>query len=271
MSEAQPPEEVGCEAGRPTVVAATTVGVVVAMAVLLAACGIGTDDAPRDIVAPAPADVEDGRTAITATATTLIYLVGHDDDGRFVLMPIARDTTETLSNALQALFNGPTARELNADLRSAIPATTRLVKAVPNNDVVTIDVSDDLTRLSGSTLVDAIGQIVLTATSVTGTTGVLITVGDVPHPWPLPDGSTSVEPLTSDDYSALLADRPTPVTDPTVDTVPTTTTPPPTTATTIVVVETPPATTVAITVAETEPPPPPETDPPDVGPPITPA
>lgn len=232
---------------------------------LLAACGIDPDEAPRDVAAPAPAaDVQDGKTVITATETTLIYLVGHDDDGRFVLLPIARDATETINNALRSLFAGPTARELNADLRTAIPATTRLVKAVPNNDVVTIDVSEDLLGLSGSALVDAVGQIVLTATNVTGITGVVITVDDVAHPWPLPDGATTLEPLGREDYESLLPDRRSPVTDPTVDTVPTTTTAPTTTTTT-----TPPTTlapvieTVPATVAETEPPP-------DMGPAPTP-
>ena len=238
--------------------------VLIVLAAVLAGCGIGHDDRPRDLGAPIAAEVENDRTAITATATTLIYLVGHDDDGRFVLMPIARDVTETISNALVALFEGPTARELNADLRSAIPATTRLVKAVPNNDVVTIDVSEDLTRLSGSTMVDAIGQIVLTATNVTGVDRVVITVADVVHPWLLPDGSTSVDPLTRKDFESLLPDRPTPVTDPTPTTntiAPTTTTPP--------VVETPPATTVAETPPPTEPP---ATEPPpEMGPAGTPA
>ena len=118
---------------------------IVAAAVVLVACGIGADDAPRDINAPVRQESgDDDRTAITATATTLIYLVGHDDDGRFVLKPVARDTTATITNALQALFNGPRVRETNADLRTAIPSSTRLLKVVPNNDVVTIDVTPNL-------------------------------------------------------------------------------------------------------------------------------
>jgi hypothetical protein len=241
-------------------------------ALVLAACGISPDEAPRDIAAPAPAaDVQDGRSVITATQTTVIYLVGHDDDGRFVLMPIARDATETINNALLALFDGPTARELNADLRTAIPATTRLVKAVPNNDVVKVDVSDALLGLNGSALVDAIGQIVLTATNVTGITSVVITIDDIPHPWPRPDGSTTLEPLRRKDYESLLPDRRTPVTDPTVDTVPTTastTTVAPATAPPVV--ETPPATTVADTVAPAETPPAETVPAPDMGPSPTP-
>jgi hypothetical protein len=235
----------------------------VATVAFLAGCGISTEDAPRDIDAPVrPDSGENGRTAITATATTLIYLVGHDDDGRFVLRPIARDTTETITNALQSLFEGPTQRELNADLRSAIPSTARLLKAVPNNDVVIIDVSDALIHLSGAALIDAVGQIVLTATNVTGVTGVVITVGDVAHPWPLPDGSTTVDPLTRRDYESLLPDHRVPATDPTVaptlDTVATTTTVPPTT----IPETTPPATTIAV--PDTPPPTPPATEPENV-------
>ena len=250
-------------------IAGRRIGVLAATAALLTGCGIGGDDAPRDIVNPAPAaDVDDARSAITATATTTIYLVGHDDDGRFALMPVARDTTETISNAVQALFDGPTPRELNADLRSAIPATTRLVKAVPNNDVVTIDVSADLAQLSGSALVDAVGQIVLTATDVTGITRVVITIDDTDHPWPLPDGTTTLEPLARDDYDELLPTHgATAVTAPPVESVApttvaeTTTTVAPSTSTEPVATEAP-----IVTDAAAEPPPP-ETDPPaEMGP-----
>ena len=71
-----------------------------------------------------------------------------------------------------------------------------------------------------------------------------------------PRRGDQLEPLDRDDYESLLPDRRSPVTDPTVDTVPTTTTAPTTTTTT-----TPPTTlapvleTVPATVAETEPPP----------------
>ena len=246
---------------------------IVVAAVVLVACGISADDAPRDINSPVRQESgDDDRTAITATATTLIYLVGHDEDGRFVLMPIARDTTATITNALQELFNGPRVRETNADLRTAIPSSTRLLKAAPNNNIVTIDVTPNLAALSGSTLVDAIGQIVLTATGVTGVTGVLITIGDEPHPWPLPDGSTSTEPLERSDYESLLPAHNTPVTDPVpVTDAPTTTVAatlaPETTTTTTTTTAPPP--TAAPTAAPIEPPPdteaPPDTGDPAVG------
>jgi hypothetical protein len=190
---------------------------VVALAVL-GGCGINTDQSPRDINAPArPNNSSDiGKTGITATSTSVIYLVGHDDTGRFVLKPTARDVTETIDNALQALFNGATQRELNADLRSAIPSSTRLLGALPNNDIVTVDVSAELADLKGSTLVDAIGQIVLTATDVTGVSGVVVTIGSVVHPWPTPDGRLTTDPLTRADYIVLLPNSGVRATDPTV-------------------------------------------------------
>ncbi len=163
-------------------------------------------------------------------------------------------------------------RETNADLRTAIPSSTRLLKAAPNNNIVTIDVTPNLAALSGSTLVDAIGQIVLTATGVTGVTGVLITIGDEPHPWPLPDGSTSTEPLERSDYESLLPAHNTPVTDPVpVTDAPTTTVAvtlaPETTTTTTTTTAPPP--TAAPTAAPIEPPPdteaPPDTGDPAVG------
>jgi Sporulation and spore germination len=193
------------------------------LAMALTACGISTDATPRDVGAAVRQDnnaADNGQTGITATSTSVIYLVGHDDTGRFVLRPAARDVTETIDNALQALFSGPTPRELNDDLRTAIPSRTRLVSATPNNDVVTIDVTDPLAELTGSTLVDAIGQIVLTATDVTGVNGVVITVATVVHPWPTAGGELTTDPLTRADFSVLLPNSGVKATDPTVPETP---------------------------------------------------
>lgn len=251
--------------GRGASLAGLAASVMCAVA-MLTACGIITDRSPRDINAPArPNNSSDiGKTGITATSTSVIYLVGHDDTGRFALEPTARDVTETIDNALQALFAGPTPRELNADLRSAIPASTRLMSALPNNDIVTVDVTDPIAELTGSTLVDAIGQIVLTATDVTGVSGVVITIDSVTHPWPTPDGGFTTEPLTRADFVALLSNSGVQATDPTVAPtgVPTTAT----TAGTVAVAPAPPATTATATATTATPaatpPPTAATDPP---------
>ncbi len=221
--------------------------------VVLAACGITADDAPRDINAPAHPDNagDNGQTAITATNTSVIYLIGHDDTGRFVLKPIARDVTATIDNALAALFAGATPRELNADLRSAIPASTRLISATPNNDIVTVDVTDPLTGLSGATLVEAVGQIVLTATNVTGVSGVVITIDDVAHPWPTPDGQLTTDPLTRNDFTALLPNSGVRATDPTVAPTSPTTVAPTSPTTVAPTVTAAPSSTTPVTTAAT--------------------
>ena len=176
----------------------------------MAGCGISADDGPRDIVVVAARDDNAGdnaQTEITATNTSVIYLLdtdGADAASAPVLTPVARDVAETIDNTLATLFAGPTIREDNADLRTAIPSTVRLLSATPNGDVVTVDITDEMAALAPAQLIAATGQIVLTATGVAGVSGVVITVAGADRPWPKADGTTTTDPLTRDDYVELL-------------------------------------------------------------------
>ena len=58
--------------------------------------------------------------------------------------------------------------------------------------------------MSGAELILAVGQIVLTATSVVGVGSVLITVQGVPHAWPTASGVTQSVALHRDDFATLL-------------------------------------------------------------------
>lgn len=182
---------------------------------LLAGCGISKDDGPRDIVVAARDDNagDNPQTEITATNTSVIYLVDTDataSSPSTVLAPIARDVAETIDNALATLFAGPTIREGNADLGTAIPPTERLLSATPNGDVVTVDISESMDSLSPTQRIAAVGQIVLTATGVAGVSGVVITVAGAAQPWPAANGSTTTDPLTRADFVALLPASATP-------------------------------------------------------------
>lgn len=176
----------------------------------LAGCGISADDGPRDIVVAAAGDDNAGdnaQTEITATNTSVIYLLDSDAGGEgsaTTLTPVARDVAETIDNALATLFTGPTIREVNADLTTSIPATVRLLSATPNGDVVTVDISESMAALAPGRLIAATGQIVLTATGVAGVSGVVITVAGADRPWPKADGTTTTDPLTRDDFVQLL-------------------------------------------------------------------
>ncbi len=180
----------------------------VAVSVIMTGCGVSVDDSPHDIVVAARDDnaAVNPQTAITATNTSVIYLVDGSSpvSAARLLTPVARDVAETIDNAMAALFAGPTIREGNADLLTAIPPTVRLFGAVPNGDVVTVDISDPMSALTASQRIAAIGQIVLTATGVAGVSGVVITVAGAEQAWPKANGTTTTDPLTHDDFVALV-------------------------------------------------------------------
>jgi hypothetical protein len=62
-------------------------------------------------------------------------------------------------------------------------------------------------EISADRLPAAVGQIVLTLTSARGVLAVQLVDGDEALPVPLPGGALTVEPVTTEDYSALLPDR----------------------------------------------------------------
>ena len=173
---------------------------------VIASCGIGSDDAPRGID-PAtqqelalPANAGAG----AATGSARIYLLtGSTNDAGSRLVAVARDVAETPDGLLTALFEGPNSAERSNDLRSALPATAKLVSAQVLSGLVVVDVSSDLQELSSDVLIDAVAQIVFTAAE-TGVTSVRIEIDGEPRQWPDGTGELHSDPLTPYDFPGLV-------------------------------------------------------------------
>lgn len=102
-------------------------------------------------------------------------------------------------------MQGPTIEERNAQVTTALPAALK-VKAIVRRDngVLVVDVSPEIEELKGTSIRNALAQIVYTAYEFGGLTGVLVTVNGVPGQWPTPvDGQTD-RPLTVFDYPGVL-------------------------------------------------------------------
>jgi spore germination protein GerM len=172
-------------------------------ALFLAACGIPNDDGPRDIPADAQGDLglaSEGNAGAAGGAAR-IYLIGSSTASKAaVLEPVARDVSVTATAVMETLFTGPNAAELSSQMRSAIPVGTTLRSAVLRGGVLRVDASKELLQLSGDDLVDALAQIVFTASELDGVHAVRILIEGAEQQWPDGNGELQTAPLTTYDF-----------------------------------------------------------------------
>jgi len=180
----------------------------VAIALTLSACGISADSAPRDIPESEQRDlnVNTDQSAGAAAGSARIYLMAPSGSGQApMLQSAARDVKESPIPVLQALFAGANAAERAQQLRTSLPTGLRLLSARLQGGTLRVDVSKEILDVSGSDLIDAVAQIVFTASELAGVHGVKITVEGADQQWPAGDGSLQSTPLTVYDYPGLLA------------------------------------------------------------------
>jgi spore germination protein GerM len=180
---------------------------VVSLALVASACGVQTDDRPRDIPASEQLDLgASGNTgAGAATGTSRIYLIGPDASGQgSLLQPVAR-AAGTPTELMAALLAGANSKELDQQFRSAIPVGTQLRSATATSTTMRVDLSDDILQLSGSDLVDALAQIVFTASEYPGVTQVRVDVDGVVQQLPGGDGTLQSDPLDVYDFPGRVA------------------------------------------------------------------
>ena len=170
-------------------------------AMALAACGVQNDATPRNIIDDS--GVASGDTATdagdTSEAPYRIFLLSPQSPSQ--LRGVRRNVSTTLRGLFEALLQGPTESDRDARLRTAIPSDLELVSPPRALGMfVYLDVNDALYSLSGSTLVDALAQIVFTMVELPEVSGVQLLVDGEPQEWPTGDGSLSASELTPFDF-----------------------------------------------------------------------
>ncbi len=127
------------------------------------------------------------------TGVVQVYLVR---DGH--LVPVPR-TGRSVADALGALSAGPTDLDVDAELRSSVPALPVHVVGGQDPDVVTIAVPAGFATLPARDQFLAAGQLVWTATGLCCATQVHVLLGG--HPLPVPtDRGPTTRPLHRADY-----------------------------------------------------------------------
>jgi spore germination protein GerM len=86
-----------------------------------------------------------------------------------------------------------------------VPPGTTLRSAVLRAGVLRVDASKELLQLSGNDLVDALAQIVFTASELDGVHAVKILVEGAEQQWPAGNGELQSEPLTTYDFPGRVA------------------------------------------------------------------
>jgi hypothetical protein len=178
----------------------------------LAACGIPVAGGPqalpasevpfgllRPVAPPAPV-----APAPVPTAPVSVYLVYGD---RLLALTRQVPAPPSLRKAIDALLAGPTPPEARAGVGTALRAAT-VASVAQSGGRALIGLGSDLAQAYGTTLVLAMGQLVLTATAQPGVSSVLFSFRGHPVQVPTGDGTLASRPLTRADYAGLLLGGP---------------------------------------------------------------
>ncbi len=198
-----------------------TVIVAACVAGALVGCGaptegtraIASEDVPYGLLSPSPkptpttAEVSPGSDDVSAT----VYFVGLDD--LLVPVPIAfrshrmNDLVTEVLNSLQA---GPSEADRAVGLGTALGTDIELRLATVVGTTVYVDLVLSTRQPAADQIPLAVGQIVLSVTSLSGVTHVGLLVDGEEVDVPLPGGQRTVGSVTAADYGALVETAPRP-------------------------------------------------------------
>ncbi len=177
---------------------------------LVAGCGVPSEPTPIAITR-VPYDLLSPPAAASAPPTTpatrgpFVYLLDSQDRAVPVEIDVVDDVPSGIITAiLTRLAEGPTDDERRAGLSTALGRTPTLTLRSLQDGRAEIEVAAGEPEPSADRLPLAVGQVVLSVTSVSGVTSVVLTDGGEPVDAPLPDGARTERPLVRADYEALL-------------------------------------------------------------------
>ena len=171
------------------------------LGVAVAACGVPEDRGPTalsrsgvpfGLLTPSSSRQTTQTTMTSPTEVSVeIFLFG--PSGTLVPEPrMLAGTQESLATVLGALVDGPTEAEAVAGLQSAIPPqTTVLGASIGPGGIATVNLAGSFGQLVGQGQIEAVAQIVFTATGLSGTnvTGVTFELASQPVQVPVANGA----------------------------------------------------------------------------------
>ena len=188
---------------------------VVATGLLLVGCGVPIDKGPTALARSGvpfglldPSTVPTTTTAPNPTPVTVsvqIYLL--DPAGQLVAVERQVPVPAPLTAVLAALADGPTNAEAAAGLQSSIAPQTQVVSATVSGGLATVDLAGTIGQLVGQAEINAVAQIVFTATALPSVTGVSFDFNG--QPVSVPTATGAEVPIASRAQFASMAPTPT--------------------------------------------------------------
>jgi hypothetical protein len=182
---------------------------VVAVVMSLSACGVQTDDAVRIIP---PAERGDLSATVVVEGNPIdgasrIFLLGSSRPGvRSLLRAVPRDVAGLPQPVLDALIAGPTATEQAQQLRSASPEGTQILNvSFVAPGTIAVDLDETLFEATGDELIDAMAQIVFSATDLERVARVSVLIAGQARQLPRGDGQLVSGPFTVFDFPERVA------------------------------------------------------------------
>lgn len=181
------------------------------MMILLAGCGVPLEQEPAPIRPEAvPSQLQGtGRPASarpTATPGRLTVQVNFVRNDRLVSLAREAPTAapaDRLTTVVQALMAGPSATEQSDGITSALPPELTLTVVDVQGSRAVLELSGETEGRSATENVLAVGQIVLSVTSLPTVNEVTFWRDGAPVEALLADGALTTKPLTAADYAAL--------------------------------------------------------------------
>ncbi|HLX87766.1 MAG TPA: GerMN domain-containing protein [Acidimicrobiales bacterium] len=169
---------------------------VAALATTAAGCGVPLDNGPTalprrgvpfGLLTPGTPTTSTSSQPPPVAVSVQVFLLapgGH-------VAAVSRDVPvpAPLAAVLGALVDGPTNTEAAAGLSTAIPAQTQVISATVTGGTATVDLGGTFGQLVGPAQIDAVAQIVFTATALPGVTGVAFELSGQPVDVPTASGA----------------------------------------------------------------------------------
>jgi hypothetical protein len=188
--------------------AVTAIGAVV-LATGVAACGVPVDKQPSALSGVPFGLLQPNSSPTTATTApspvevpVQIFLIGPTGH----LASVARDVSVSapdLATVLQALMAGPTDAESGTGLQSALTTQTTVLGAGITGGVATVNLGGTFGQLVGPPEIQAVAQVVFTASALPGVTGVTFELSGQPVEVPIASGA--LVPVAAPAQFATLA------------------------------------------------------------------
>lgn len=191
------------------------VSLLVLAAFAATACGVSAESRSRALPPEAGGPLASHAPVEADAAATRFMALWFVADRNLVQVDRRTDSSVTAQDKIDALEAGPTQKELNEGMRTAVTSVVQDVPLVITADAagvpipagpnrIAVVLSEEFASLPGDEQLLALGQVVTTLTA--GTSFAVRFVGDdgIPVGVPLADGRLVNRPVDANDYKSML-------------------------------------------------------------------